>query len=130
MSLKCPICGKEYFYDRKICQTCENKSIISGLVYSDKLISQRWNCSTFLEFESPAFGRRQPDEPYYKIASEPKFYDCKPKIEYSWNCNTRFKVRNLLFLDSEGSQLEDLERLPSADSTALEKGRKVLLIYE
>ena len=130
MSLRCPICGKEYFYDRKICQTCEKELINSGLIEIDSRRSQKWNCSIFLDFENLAFGRRKPDEPYYKIASEPNFYDCKPRKQYPWNCNTRFEIREFFAFDSEISQLGHLENTPPSDSIVFEKEKKIPLIYE
>lgn len=70
------------------------------------------------------------NEPYYKIASEPKYYDCRPKEEYSWNCNLRYKARNFLSLDCRSSQLRNLEKLPPTDSTTLKTEKKTLLLYE
>ena len=93
MSLKCPICGEEYFYDRKICSTCEYKSINSGLINDDEK-SQKWNCSMFLELESLAFGKYKSNEAYIKIASEPKFSDFKLKKDYNWNCNSKIRSKS------------------------------------
>ena len=129
MSLKCPICGREYDHDSKICLTCESKSITSGLISNDKIVSEKWNCGIFLECDIIAFGKRKPDEPYYKIASEPKYYDCKPRKENPWNCNSKIRIRNPLTLESVISKLENQE-LTTKDSITSEKEQKVPLIYE
>ena len=60
MSLKCPFCGKEYYHDRKICQTCENKSI------NNINIPENY---TYVHYEqTTAFGRKKPDEEYATIS--------------------------------------------------------------
>ena len=78
MPLKCPICEEEYFYDSKICQSCENESNNRGFLYTYKR-SQKWNCGIFTEFDTLTFGHQKPNEVFIKIASEPKFSDFKPK---------------------------------------------------
>ncbi|MFX1373578.1 MAG: hypothetical protein ACFFCE_17145 [Promethearchaeota archaeon] len=88
MSLKCPVCGKEYYYDRKICQVCEERSIYSGLVCTNENKPQKWNCDIFLECNTLAFGRYKPNNAYVKIASEPKFSDFNTKNAYNWNCDS------------------------------------------
>ena len=113
MSLKCPFCGKEYFYDSKICQTCEDQSINNIGVPENY---------TYVHYElTSAFGRKKPDKSYINIASEPKFTDFNPKEDNTWNCNSRFKSKNLLTIKSGISQLRSLENLPTKNSTILEK---------
>jgi len=111
MSLKCPFCGNEYYHDRKICQICEDKAVNSGLVYNEDDGPQRWNCSEFLGIDTLAFGRRKHDRAQIKIASEPKFSDFKPNVDYNWNCDPRFRLRNFYTLKSELSQLRSIEKL-------------------
>jgi hypothetical protein len=89
----------------------------------------KWNYSTLPEFDSLTFLQRKPDEPYYKIASEPRYFNSKPRIENPWNCNSRFKTIKLLTLKSGISQLKSFEKLPTTDSI-IEKRKKILLIYE
>ena len=113
MSLKCPFCGKEYYHDRKICQTCENKSIKS------KIVPENY---TYVHYEkTTAFGCKKPDELYIKIASEPKFSDFNPKLDYNWNCNPRYRMRNFYFLKSELSQLRSIKKLETTSSKILEE---------
>ena len=81
MSLKCPFCGKEYYHDRKMCHTCEDKSKIN------KMTPETY---TYVHYKyTTAFGRKKSDELYIKIASEPKFSEFHQKLDYKWNCETR-----------------------------------------
>lgn len=55
MPLKCQICGKEYLYDRKICHTCEETAITSGLG-SQEGNNRKWRCDNFSELSGLVFG--------------------------------------------------------------------------
>lgn len=55
MSLKCHLCGKEIYHDRKICQICEETAINSSLPHSGREI-KKWRCDNFLELKSFPFG--------------------------------------------------------------------------
>jgi len=90
MSLNCPICGKKYFYDRKICQECEDSSIYSGLIttYGDGEEIQKWNCGIFLEDTNSVFGKRKSFDSYFNIASTPKTLREKNQSKNAWNCST------------------------------------------
>ena len=113
MSLKCPFCGKEYYHDRKICQTCEDKSNDSLFIPEN---------FTYVHYErTTAFGRKKPDEAYIKIASEPRLSDFITTGGYIWNCNPRFRLKNLAYLKSEISQLRatDTKNLEEEKVTVL-----------
>ena len=56
MPLKCQICGKEYLYDGKICHTCEETAITSGLS-SQYGKDHKWRCDNFIELNGLVFGR-------------------------------------------------------------------------
>lgn len=129
MSLKCPICEQEYYYDSKICQTCEKESNNRGLLYTFKR-SQKWNCGIFTEFDTLTFDHQKPDEIYIKIASEPKFSDFKPKGAYIWNCDSRFKFRNFFNLKEGISQLETIKNYPPIDLEIFKQEKNKALIYE
>ena len=88
MSLNCPICGKEYFYDRKVCQECEDSSIYSGLITTYGGENQKWNCGIFLEDNNTVFGKRKPFGSYINITSTPKTLREKNRRIHAWNCNT------------------------------------------
>ena len=118
MSLKCPFCRKEYYYDQKICQECENKSILSINIPKDY---------TYIHYErTSAFRSRKPDGSYVKIDSEPKFSDFKSKLDYNWNCNPRYRFHDLVVLKSELAQLRTIEKLKTTDSKILEKEKIIV----
>lgn len=115
MSLKCPFCGKEYYHDRKMCQTCEDKSKIN------KIAPENY---TYVHYKyTTAFGRKKPEKLYINIASEPKFSDPHQLFDYNWNCNPRFRTHNLIILKSEISQLRAVKELDIADSKNKEKDK-------
>jgi len=55
MSLKCQICGKEFYHDRKVCETCEEIASNSSLSHSE-MDTKKWRCDNFLELKSLPFG--------------------------------------------------------------------------
>jgi len=115
MSLKCSFCGKEYNYDSKICQTCEDQSINNICVPENY---------TYFHYEyTTAFGRKKPDELYIKIASEPNFSEFCQKSDYNWNCDPRFRTHNFVILKSEISQLRAIKTLITADSKIRQKDK-------
>ena len=88
MLLNCPICGKKYFDDSKICQECEDSSIYSGLITTYGEESQKWNCGIFLEDNNSVFGKRKTFDSYCNIASTPKTLREKTQSINAWNCST------------------------------------------
>ncbi|MFX1389362.1 MAG: hypothetical protein ACFE9Z_04780 [Promethearchaeota archaeon] len=130
MPLKCPLCRKEYFHDRKICQVCETKLIYSGLIQDDDNKSQKWNCATFLDFDGLTFGKHKPDDANIKIASEPKFSDFKPKNDYTWNCNSISKFKKFLTLKSGISQMRSIKKLSTINPRFLKREFNNFLTYE
>jgi hypothetical protein len=120
MSLKCQFCGKEYLYDMKICHSCEEKAITSGLNSQDRN-DHKWRCDNFLEQSALPFGRRigNCDESGLKLIECPQCgeeysygrticHTCEGtslpfgKIfepvqrTYRWNCNTAMACVELL----------------------------------
>lgn len=123
MSLKCQFCGKEYLHDRKICRSCEEKAISSGLNSQDRN-DHRWRCDNFLEQNALPFGSNlgKCNEPGLKLIECPKCgeeysygrticHTCEGtsvpfgKIfepvqrTYRWNCNTVMACIELLASD-------------------------------
>ncbi len=88
MSLNCPICGKKYFHDRKICQESEDSSIYSGLVTSYGEENQKWKCDIFLEVTNSVFGKSKSFDSYLNIASTPKTLREKNRSINAWNYST------------------------------------------
>lgn len=91
MSLKCQFCGKEYLHDRKICRSCEEKAISSGLNSQDRS-DHKWRCDNFLEQSALPFGRR------ISKCNEPRETPHREKLEknnYEWNIFSSIKFNNV-----------------------------------
>ncbi|MHA1916182.1 MAG: hypothetical protein ACW986_17640 [Promethearchaeota archaeon] len=71
MPLKCQVCGNDYFHDGKVCQTCEETAMNSGLQ-----ADQKWRCDNFLELRTLAFGSIE-------------------LINHSWDDNLGIRLHNL-----------------------------------
>lgn len=106
MSLVCPICGKKYYYDSKICQACEDSSTYSGLIIAFGEENQKWNCGIFLEDNNSVFGKRKSYESYINIDSIPKTLREKNLSIHAWNCSTAMKSNNLSESEREGETNE------------------------
>ena len=88
MEIRCPICGKKYQYDRKICQECEDYSTYSGLADINQKKNHKWNCSVFLGFDSIAFKTSEICELTKNLTLEPNNFAIIEKELYDWNCET------------------------------------------
>lgn len=87
MPLKCPICGKEYFYDVKICQSCENYSINSKLINTAPNKRYKWNCNYFFDDKRGIFSVCKSIRTYIKLLPEPKDMRIILPQSYEWNCD-------------------------------------------
>ena len=112
MPLKCQICGKEYLYDGKICHTCEETAITSGL-NSQYGNYRKWRCDNFIELNGLVFGSNRKE---LKLIECP---ECGEKYSYGrkichicegkifepaykarrWNCDTAMACVELLASD-------------------------------
>ncbi|MHA1988259.1 MAG: hypothetical protein ACW98D_16610 [Promethearchaeota archaeon] len=63
MSLKCHLCGKEYYHDRKVCPSCEEIAS-SSLLSQSGIDTKKWRCDNFLELKSLPFGSNEKLENY------------------------------------------------------------------
>jgi hypothetical protein len=123
MSLKCQFCGKEYLHDRKICRSCEEKAITSGLSIQGGN-DHKWRCDNFLGPRGLPFGSNlsKCNETGVKLIECPKCgveysygrsicHTCEGtslpfgKIfeplqrTYRWNCNAAMACMELLSSD-------------------------------
>ncbi|MFX0006517.1 MAG: hypothetical protein ACFFAV_07300 [Candidatus Hermodarchaeota archaeon] len=130
MTLKCPICGEEYFHDSKICQICERNSNYSELINIHKYKSKKWNWGIFLEIDKFSSDNYKPDDAYIRVTSEPKLVDFKPKKGYIWNCNSQTRDQNFYILRSGISQLKNVKKIPLTRSNIQENQKFNSLIYE
>ncbi|MFW9822089.1 MAG: hypothetical protein ACFFE4_04095 [Candidatus Thorarchaeota archaeon] len=85
MQIKCPICGKEYHYDRKICQDCEDYSIYSGFTEVGDKNCHKWNCSIFLGIETIAFRVSDTCDLINNLSPEPRNLTSNERKVYDWN---------------------------------------------
>jgi len=81
MPLKCQICGKEYLQDGKICHTCEETAITSGLSSQDGNY-RKWRCDNFIELNGLVFGS-----------------NLEKRKARGWNCDTAMACMDLLASD-------------------------------
>jgi len=74
--LKCLICGKEYFYDSKICHECQDYAIYSGLVDDSLFVAtserknDKWNCSRFIKSDLKSNKKLKRDKIHVCITKE------------------------------------------------------------
>jgi len=87
MPLKCPICGKEYFYDAKICQSCANYSINSSSINDDPSKKYNWNCNYFFDDKRGIFSTCKSIRTQMKLMPEPKDIRINLPQFYEWNCH-------------------------------------------
>ncbi len=85
MEIKCPICGKKYHYDSKICQACEDYSIYSGITKSRYELDHKWNCSVFIGIETLAFKPTPIYELIKDLTPEPNNFITNKGKAYNWN---------------------------------------------
>lgn len=130
MSLRCPICGKKYYYDRKICQDCEDYSKYSNLTNIDEFYIQKWNPGVFLGFDSIVFGKQKVNDAYIKIASEPKFRKFKLRKDFKLNCKSNIRFNNYCTEKDYFSQLRPRKDLRTESSRIFGREANNLLIYE
>ncbi|MHA2283362.1 MAG: hypothetical protein ACXAC5_21185 [Promethearchaeota archaeon] len=135
MSLKCHICGKEYYHDGKICHTCEETANNSSLSHSG-VATKKWRCDNFLELDGLPFGCNLD----LGVELRPKMIECPEcgdrysygrrishtctsnsitfgkifELEtqgHKWNCDNAMACLDLLKsnLDTVGSIAEDMD---------------------
>lgn len=100
--LKCAICGKEYFYESKICHECEEYAIYSGLVRTENFVGgtanevYKWNCSGIMNKNSLLSIKSSGKKIYFCITQEPRNYKPKDSIHYIWNSDSAIRLRACL----------------------------------
>ncbi len=95
MEIKCPVCGKKYHYDRKICQDCEDYSVYSGVADIGDKTNHKWNCSVFLGIDTTAFRKSRTSESIKDLTPEPESLAINERNLYDWNSEAvrRFKPK-------------------------------------
>ncbi|MFX1324419.1 MAG: hypothetical protein ACFE8N_05650 [Promethearchaeota archaeon] len=88
MEIKCPICGKKYYYDSKICLECEDYSIYSGVSEHEGKLHHKWNCSIFLDIPSSAYKVSKVCDLTKDLSPEPNNLIIHERKFYDWNCES------------------------------------------
>jgi hypothetical protein len=146
MALKCQICGKEYLHDGKICHSCEEIAITSGLSTQDGNY-RTWRCDRFSELNGLVFGSNlnERQKTGLKLIECP---ECGEKYSYGrkichicgeislpfgkllvsdikarkWNCDTSMACMELLSsdLDTAESVVKEVPHLEKLERTEYE----------
>jgi len=130
MTLKCPVCGKEYFYEGKICQDCEDYSTYSGLTKIESFDKHKWNCALFLEKDNSAFKVSSYCIPYSKLTPEPVNIKIGERVDYEWNSDTFRRFSRRSERTPAKSWLDLLSKLADSELDFIEKRDSTPLIYE
>ncbi|MEJ2294340.1 MAG: hypothetical protein P8Y23_06175 [Candidatus Lokiarchaeota archaeon] len=100
--LNCAICGKEYFYESKICHECEEYAIYSGLAKTENFVEETvsdvyiWNCSGIRDKGFLSLIRSSNKKIYFCITQEPRNYKSKNSDHYFWNPESAIRLQTCL----------------------------------
>jgi hypothetical protein len=134
--LKCLICGKEYFYDSKICHECQDYAIYSGLVDESLFVATierkncKWNCSRVIKSDLKSNKMLKRDKIHVCITKEPRNYSTKAHYKYSWNTESINKLKTCLEESIKQSKLNINPDLLDDIVDFLKVKTSSLLIYE
>lgn len=94
MLVKCPSCGIEYSYGRKICHICKDHTLYHGTIFLEEISCHAWNCD-FAPMLSETKIRRL-DSLNLKSISNSDYNDLKSEERtcYNWNCNTTLRYNH------------------------------------
>ena len=134
--LKCPICGREYSYESKICKECESYLEYSGLSssigksgYQGDYI-HKWNCAAFFDDDRFIFAIRRCPKVYVKITSEPFNLRITPAKYYEWNTESATRFRSIIEKSFAESKITVVPELIDDIMEFIAKKSDSLLIYE
>ncbi|MFX0178205.1 MAG: hypothetical protein ACFE85_18455 [Candidatus Hodarchaeota archaeon] len=128
--LKCPICGKEYSYEGKICLECEDRSLYSGLVKKENLKDYTWNCAIFLDEYKSIFGVNKSLRHYLKLTTEPSKLKVRGAKRYEWNTDTAVRFKSCIEESLLDSGIKYDSELIRDILKVIEKKAVSSLIYE
>ncbi|MFX1234286.1 MAG: hypothetical protein ACFFBY_06945 [Promethearchaeota archaeon] len=134
--LKCPICGRKYSYESKICLECEDYLKYSGLSNSMEGVKFRssefykWNCAVFLSNDNYVFASKRLPKKYMEITTEPSSLRIASARNYGWNCETIERFRATIEKSLEESHLVINPKLVDEIVDFVSKKSDSLLIYE
>ncbi len=134
--LKCPICGKEYSYESKICKECESYLEYSGLASSigergyKEDFTHKWNCAAFLSDDRLIFAIKRQPKVYAEITSEPFNLRIPPTRHYEWNTELVTRFRSIIEKSFTESKIAVVPELIDDIMEFIARKSDSLLIYE
>ncbi len=134
--LKCAICGKEYFYESKICRECEEYAIYSGLTKSEIFVEAstinfyKWNCDRFIHKGTIPIIRSGSKRIDFCITKEPRNYKNKGPTHYFWNSDSAIKLRACLEESIEKVRLDIKSKIVDDFMEFFKERTDSLLTYE
>jgi len=134
--LKCPICGKEYSYESKICKECESYLRYSGLASSigesgyKEDFAYKWNSAAFLNDDKFIFTIKGQPKVYVEITSEPFNLRIAPARHYEWNTESITRFRSIIEKSFTESKIAVVPELIDDIMEFIARKSDSLLIYE
>jgi hypothetical protein len=128
MRLECPICGKEYDYESRICKECEDYAIYSQSTLKNTILGEKWNCAMFLDQSNYVFGRRSIDNIPHKTPVELFELKVGQAPFYNWNVGLKKKEEN--YADQHLLDYQTVEALKLDELLAFDKKLNLYLVYE
>ncbi|MFX0019465.1 MAG: hypothetical protein ACFFB1_06750 [Promethearchaeota archaeon] len=134
--LKCPICGREYSYESKICRECESYLEYSGLASSIEVsgykgdFTHKWNCAAFLNDYNSIFTIKGKPKVYVEITNEPFSLRITPARSYEWNTEPITRFRSIIEKSFAESKIAVVPELIDDIMEFIERKSDSLLIYE
>jgi len=134
--LKCPICGKEYSYESKICKECESYLEYSGL---SKFIEEngykgvythKWNYAAFLDDDNSIFTIKRHPRVYAEITNEPFDLRIAPPRHYEWNIESATRFRSIIEKSFTDSKIAVVPELIDDIMKFIVRKSDSMLIYE
>ena len=134
--LKCPICGRKYSYESKICKECESYLEYSGLASSigdsgyKEDFTHKWNCATFLNDDKFIFAIKRRPKVYVEITNEPYNLRITPARYYEWNTESITRFRSIIEKSFAESKITVGPELIDNIMEFIARKSDSLLIYE
>lgn len=134
--IRCPICGRKYSYESKICVECEDYLKYSGL---SKVLEggsfrsrgfYKWNCAVFLGDKDYVFASKRLPRSYMEITTEPSSLRIASARNYGWNCEITERFKASIEKSFEESHIAINPKLVDEIIDFVSKKRDSLLIYE
>ncbi|MFX1498510.1 MAG: hypothetical protein ACFFBH_13365 [Promethearchaeota archaeon] len=134
--IKCPICGRKYSYESKICIECEDYLKYSGLSKHSEEGNLRnrefykWNCAVFLDDENHVFASKRLPTMYMEITTEPSSLKVESVTNNMWNCETAERFRASIERSLEESHIAINPKIVDEIVDFVSKKSDSLLVYE